>query len=75
MYDLIRSCQYLMIKNGRLNPFHATGLYLYPLETENLQFPDVFRRYRTGPLTQNGLWRTVNKFQNYQENTCAGVSF
>ena len=30
-----------------LNPFHASGLFLYPLKTsENLWFPDVFTGYR-----------------------------
>ena len=28
---------------------------LYPLETENLRFPDVFGGYRSGTLVENGL--------------------
>ena len=30
----------------KFNPFHATGLFLYPLETENLGFYNVFSGYR-----------------------------
>ena len=41
---------------GPINPFHATGLFLYPLKTlENLWFPDVFRGYRRSPVAWNGL--------------------
>ena len=30
-----------------LNPFHATGLFVYPLKTsENFWYPDVSREYR-----------------------------
>ena len=31
-----------------LNPSDATALSQYPLETANLWFPDVFRRYKIG---------------------------
>ena len=38
------------------NPFHATGLFLYPLKTsKNLRFSDVFRGYRKRPMAWNGL--------------------
>ena len=38
-----------------INPFNATGLFLYPLKTsENLLFSDVFREYRKGPLHEMG---------------------
>ena len=38
-----------------VNPFHATGLFLYPLKrTENLWFLDVFRGHRK-IMAQNGL--------------------
>ena len=30
----------------KFNPFHATGLFLYPLETENLGFYNIFSGYR-----------------------------
>ena len=36
------------------NPFHATGLFLYPLKTENQRFSDVFSGYRKRPNTWNG---------------------
>ena len=43
-------------KQCTINPFHANGLFLYPLETlENLWFSDVFRGYRNGPVAYNGL--------------------
>ena len=33
------------------NPFHATGLFLYPLEkSEKFWFSDVFRGYRKRPV-------------------------
>ena len=34
-----------------INPFHATGLFLYPLKTsENHRFSDVFRGYQKRPV-------------------------
>ena len=42
-----------------VNPFHATGVILYPLKTsENLWFSDIFRGYRERPVTWNGLTQT-----------------
>ena len=42
------------------NPFHAIGLFLYPLKTsENLRFFDVFRGYRKRPVA----WKGLNSFQ------------
>ena len=39
-----------------INPFHATGLFLYPLKTsENLWFFDVSRGYRKKPVAWNRL--------------------
>ena len=39
-----------------INPFHATGLFRYPLKTsENQSFSDVFRGYRKRPVAWNGL--------------------
>ena len=49
-----------------LNPFHATGLFLYLLKTsENLWFSDTFREYRKRPVAWSGLmcqlfFRTTN---------------
>ena len=34
-----------------INPFHVTGLFLYPKKTENLQFSDVFKGYRNRSMT------------------------
>ena len=39
-----------------LNPFYATGLFLYPLKTlENRRFSYVFRGYRKIPVAWNRL--------------------
>ena len=39
-----------------INPFQATGLFLYPLKTsENQRFSDVFRGHRKRPVAWNGL--------------------
>ena len=48
------------------NPFRTNVPLLYPLKTsEKLQFPDVFKGYRSGTLVQNGLiriyWTDCNK--------------
>ena len=44
-FEFKRFCLMSVFKN--VNPFHATGLFRYPLKTsENLWFPDVFRGYR-----------------------------
>ena len=42
-------------RNWWVKPFHATGLFLFPLKiSENLWF-SVFRGYRKRPVTWNGL--------------------
>ena len=39
-----------------IDPFHATGLFIYPLKTsENQRFSDVFRGYRKRPVAWNEL--------------------
>ena len=48
---------YAKVKQG-INPFHATGLFLYPLNISgsgNLWFSDVFRKYRKRPVASNWL--------------------
>ena len=35
------------------NPFHATGLFLYPLKTENQSLSDVFREYGKRPVASD----------------------
>ena len=48
--------QYFHNGNIDLNPFHAIGLFLYPLKiSENLWFSYVFRGYRKRPVTWNRL--------------------
>ena len=48
-----------------LNPFHATGVFLYPLKTsENGRSSDVFRGYRKRPVALNGLMEAL-QFQKY----------
>ena len=38
-----------------VDPFHAIGVFLYPLKTsENQRFSDLFRRYRKTPVAWNG---------------------
>ena len=46
---------YTLIKK-LVNPFHATGLFRYPLKTsENQRFPDMLRGYRKRPVAWNWL--------------------
>ena len=46
-----------------INPFYATGLFLYPLKTsENQRFSDVFRGYRKRPVAWNGLRFNITHF-------------
>ena len=48
-----------------LNPFHALGLFLYPLEaTENQRFSDAFRWHRKKPVLWSGLMEGV-KYSTY----------
>ena len=47
-------------QNARAKPFHVIGLFLYPLKTENLWFPNVFREYREKPVAWNGF--KINNF-------------
>ena len=52
-----------VLKNSwYINPFHATVLFLYPLNTsKNERFSEVVRRYRKWPMAWNGLrsnWKT-----------------
>ena len=43
---------------NNINPYHATGPFLYSLKTlENLCFSDVFRGYRKRPVACNGLMK------------------
>ena len=47
--SLIEEFIFCAVLSELLNPFHATGFFLYPLKTlENLWFSDVFRVYRKG---------------------------
>ena len=34
----------------KVKSFHATGLFLYALKTENQRFSDVFKGYRKSPV-------------------------
>ena len=43
-----------------LNPFHATGLFRYPLkESEKVWFSDVFRGNRKRQWHEMGLWAQI----------------
>ena len=46
-------------KTHSLNSFYASGLFLYPLKTENQKFSDVFRRYRKE--TSSMVWSNQSK--------------
>ena len=47
----------------RINTFHATGLFWFPLKTsENQSFSDVFRGYRKKPVARNGLKSPITMF-------------
>ena len=53
-----------------VNPFHTTGLFLYPLKTsENQRFFDVFRGCREKPMVLNRLigfsYERTYSFLNY----------
>ena len=46
-----------------LNPFHAAGLFLYPLKTpENLWFCDVFRVYRKKPVAGKFVYNSRTNY-------------
>ena len=47
-----------------INPFHATGLFLFPLKTsKNLWFPDVFKMYNKRPVAWYGLMKVLKVMQ------------
>ena len=47
----INTRYYKRKKSKQVNPFHDTGLFLYPLKTsENPSIADVFRGYITRPV-------------------------
>ena len=55
--------------NLNINPFLANVYILYPLKTpENQRFSGVFRGYKIGTLTRNGLSSVFShNFANYQK--------
>ena len=53
---LIAEKNTIQTAEANVNPFHATGLFLYPLKTsESHRFSDVFRGYRKRPVKRNEL--------------------
>ena len=46
-----------------VNSFHATGLFWYPLKTENQRFSDVFRGHRKRAVPWNGLMSSVDRMK------------
>ena len=42
----------------QINPFNATGLFLYPLKTENQRFSNVFKGYIKRLVTWNEIRET-----------------
>ena len=53
---------YLDLKVGLFNPFHATSRFLYPLKTENLWFSNVVKGYRKRLYAWNGLTKLTKIF-------------
>ena len=52
--------------NFQVNPFYATGLFLYLLKIlENLWFSDIFRGYRNRRKVWNGLEKKNNNLTNF----------
>ena len=45
-----------LISAHLFNPFHATGLFLYPWKRWRNMFSDVFRRYSKRAVTWHGLF-------------------
>ena len=68
-FPFLEICMHLIsnftCKNAIFNPFHATGLFLYPLKkSENLRVSGVFRGYRERPVAWNrfkGSWIVTMK--------------
>ena len=59
-----------------INPFSANALLLYPLKTsENLQFSDVFREYRSGTSVENGGFIKMFSENNHQIKVTISFSF
>ena len=53
---------YVFFRSTFSNPFHATGLFLYPRKTsENQRFSDFFRGYRKRLVTWNWSVKEVYK--------------
>ena len=56
----------------RVNPFHDTGVFLYPMKTsENQRFSDVFRGYRKRLVA----WNRLMYFQKHQMLLCYFLSY
>ena len=52
--NFLPSIYYLKTFNLLIDPFHATGLFLYPLKIlENVWFSNVFSGYRKKPVAWN----------------------
>ena len=57
-----------------INPFHANGLFLYPLKTsESFWFSDIFRGYRKRPVACNRLISIEESAPNETEAAMGGV--
>ena len=60
-----------------INPYYATGLFLYSLKTsENQRFSDVFRRYRKRPVVNWILANLVDhNIKNNEKTFFLGAGF
>ena len=55
-------------------PFHATGLFLHPLNTSENQFSDAFKEYRKWPVAWNRL-SSIPLPQKLHEFSLRGLQF
>ena len=71
MIKLFLRC-FFVVKDLRINPFYATGLFLYPLKTSEIQrFCDVFIGGGEGVYRKRSIaWNVLNleKIANFEQN-------
>ena len=61
-------------KYSYVNPFHATGQFLYPLKIlEDLWFSDIFRGYRNRPVASNELMCRVDMMRYLLKYHCRNI--
>ena len=59
-FCLMPLCSVSKIISGHLNPFHVTGLFLYPLKTpENPWFFEVFKGFSKRPKAKHAFFMAL----------------